>query len=300
MDTRWIQDFVTLAEVRNFTRAAEVRNLSQAAFSRRIQALEHWVGAGLIDRTAFPLKLTAEGERFRTVAIGLLNQIADARSEIAGEPARDHVRLAVPYALATTRLPGWWRQWAADGGLSCAVEVGNVHDTVSAFTAGSVDLLICYYHAAHPVHLDAGRYEGHELGVETVRPYASKALVDQGGAALPGSAQQPVPLLMYSPSAYFARVVEAAIDRAGQRLCGFRAVEAGMSDLLGDMAAQGFGVAWLPDSSFSGGRLKDLLPVGQGAWDVEVSVMAYRSKANARRAVGQVWERIVGDGADSP
>lgn len=51
MDTRWFQDFVTLAEVRNFTRAAEIRNVSQAAFSRRIQALEHSVGAKLIDRS---------------------------------------------------------------------------------------------------------------------------------------------------------------------------------------------------------------------------------------------------------
>ena len=79
MDTRWFQDFVTLAEVHNFTRAAEIRNVSQAAFSRRIQALEHSVGAKLIDRTAFPTRLTAAGERFRAVVVGLLNQIADAQ-----------------------------------------------------------------------------------------------------------------------------------------------------------------------------------------------------------------------------
>ena len=263
MDTRWIQDFVTLAEVRNFTRAAEIRNLSQAAFSRRIQALEHWVGAGLIDRGAFPLKLTSEGERFRTVAVGLLSQIADARSAIAGEPSRDHVRLAVPYALATTRLPDWWRRWASDDALSCAVEVGNVHDTVSAFTAGSVDLLICYYHASNPVHLDAGRYERHEVSVETVRPYASASLINQGRASLPGTALQPVPLLAYSPGAYFNRVVESAVEGASQRLFGFRAMDAGMSDLLGELAVQGMGVAWLPDSSFSGGRLAGLVPVGE-------------------------------------
>ena len=29
MDTRWLQDFITLSELRNFTRAAEARNLSQ-------------------------------------------------------------------------------------------------------------------------------------------------------------------------------------------------------------------------------------------------------------------------------
>ena len=64
MDTRWLQDFVTLSEVRNFTRAAELRNLSQAAFSRRIQSLEQWLGARLIDRNAYPTQLTDAGERF--------------------------------------------------------------------------------------------------------------------------------------------------------------------------------------------------------------------------------------------
>ena len=294
MDTRWIQDFVTLAEVRNFTRAAEIRNLSQAAFSRRIQALEHWAGASLIDRTAYPLKLTSEGERFRSSAAVLLNQIADARSEIGGEPSRNHVRIAMPYALATTRFPGWWREWAPDAGMSCSIEVGNVHDTVSAFTAGSVDLLICYYHAAHPMQLEPSRYERHELGVEKVRPYASEVLVAEGRAKLPGTAMAPVPLLMYSASVHFARVVDTAIDNAGERLHGFRAVEAGMSDVLGDLAAKGFGVAWLPDSSFSSGRLQGLTPIGDGKWDVEVSVVAYRSSVSSRRAVSQVWERITG------
>lgn len=292
MDTRWIQDFVTLAEVRNFTRAAEIRNVSQAAFSRRIQALEHWAGASLIDRTAYPLKLTAEGERFRSSAAVLLNQIADARSEIGGEPSRNHVRIAMPYALATTRFPGWWRDWAPDAGMSCSIEVGNVHDTVSAFTAGSVDLLICYYHPAHPMQLDASRYERHELGIEKVRPYASEALVAEGRARLPGTATAPVPLLMYSASVHFARVVDTAIESAGERLHGFRAIEAGMSDVLGDLAARGFGVAWLPDSSFSSGRLQGLTAIGNGRWDVEVSVVAYRSTMSSRRAVSQVWERI--------
>ena len=39
MDTRWFQDFVTLAEVRNFTRAAECCNVTQPALTRAIQRL---------------------------------------------------------------------------------------------------------------------------------------------------------------------------------------------------------------------------------------------------------------------
>ena len=118
MDTRWLQDFVTLSEVRNFTRAAELRNLSQAAFSRRIQSLEQWLGARLIDRNAYPTQLTDAGERFRAIAIELINQLAEARADIGGAPGRNQIRLAAPYALATTRLPGWWRQWDAEQACS--------------------------------------------------------------------------------------------------------------------------------------------------------------------------------------
>lgn len=296
MDTRWIQDFVTLAEVRNFTRAAEIRNVSQAAFSRRVQGLEHWVGAKLIDRTAFPTRLTAAGERFRTVAIGLLNQIADAKAEIGDVLARNHLRMAMPYALATTRLPDWWDMWSPDAEMSCSVEVGNVHDTVSAFSAGSVDLLICFHQAAHPVQLDEARFERHEIGTETIRPYASQSLLASGRAALPGTALQPVPLLMYSPSVYFARVVETAVENAPRKLVGFRVFEVEMSDVLASLAQQGSGIAWLPDSSFHRGRLEGLVALGAGEWDIEVSIVAFRAQNNPRRAVSQVWERLLATG----
>lgn len=293
MDTRWIQDFVTLAEARNFTRAAEIRNVSQAAFSRRIQALEHWLGANLIDRGAFPMRLTDAGERYRTAAVGLLNQIADTKAEIGDAPSRNHLRIAMPYALATTRLPEWWGSWSSDAAMSCSVEVGNVHDTVSAFSAGSVDLLICFHQASHPVQLDLTRFDRYEIGTETIRPYASRTMNNGGGASMPGSAVQPVPLLMYSPSVYFARVVETAIESAPRKLFGFRVLEVAMSDVLGDLAEQGFGIAWLPTSSFQGGRLQNLVAVGDGDWDIDVSIVAYRAKNNTRRAVSQVWERIL-------
>ena len=212
MDTRWLQDFVTLSEVRNFTRAAELRNLSQAAFSRRIQSLEQWLGARLIDRNAYPTQLTDAGERFRAIAIELINQLAEARADIGGAPGRNQIRLAAPYALATTRLPGWWRQWDAEQACSCTPLTGNVHDTVSAFTAGAIDLLVCYHQAAQPLPLDLARFDCLTLGGDIIRPYASQSRVASRDWDLPGTPQAPVPLLMYSSSVYFARLIQAAID----------------------------------------------------------------------------------------
>ncbi len=293
MDTRWFQDFVTLAEVRNFTRAAEIRNLSQAAFSRRVQSLEHWVGAKLIDRTAFPTRLTDAGERFRAVAVGLLNQIADAKADIGDVPSRNHLRIAMPYALATTRLPQWWGQWSPDAAMSCSVVVGNVHDTVTAFSAGSVDLLICFHQAAHPVQLDETRFERHEIGTEVIRPYASKSLLASGKANFPGTTAQPVPLLMYSPGVYFARVVETVLENAPGKLIGFKVFEVEMSDVLADLVRQGLGIAWLADSSLRRDGLESLVALGDGNWDIEVSVVAYRAQNNPRLAVSRVWERLL-------
>jgi LysR family transcriptional regulator, hypochlorite-specific transcription factor HypT len=102
LEIRWLQDFLTLAETGNFTRAAMLRHSSQAAFSRRIQQLEAYLGAPLIDRGVFPTKLTPEGETFRRAAAEMLRQVADVRTEITGRPRQNagHVKLALPFALA--------------------------------------------------------------------------------------------------------------------------------------------------------------------------------------------------------
>jgi LysR family transcriptional regulator, hypochlorite-specific transcription factor HypT len=50
MDTKCLIDVLVLRSEGNFRIAAEQRGVSQPAFSRRIQALEAWVGAALIDR----------------------------------------------------------------------------------------------------------------------------------------------------------------------------------------------------------------------------------------------------------
>lgn len=80
MDTKWAEDFLSLAETRSFTRAATVRHSSQAAFSRRIQSLETWVGAELVDRSSNPLALTPAGHTFRCVAVNIISQVNLARN----------------------------------------------------------------------------------------------------------------------------------------------------------------------------------------------------------------------------
>jgi DNA-binding transcriptional LysR family regulator len=58
MDTKWLEDFISLAETRSFSRSAQLRHVTQPAFSRRIQALEAWAGIDLVDRSSYPTRLT--------------------------------------------------------------------------------------------------------------------------------------------------------------------------------------------------------------------------------------------------
>src|SRR3546814_9730261 len=79
MNLSWLEDFLALAASGNFSRAAQERHMTQPAFSRRIRALEDWLGVALFDRATHPVALTETGEWFRTTAQEILGRVA--RSE---------------------------------------------------------------------------------------------------------------------------------------------------------------------------------------------------------------------------
>lgn len=295
MDIRWLQDFLAVAETGNFTKAANDRHASQAAFSRRIQSLEAWLGVALIDRSVFPTRLTLEGERFREEAALILGQLLDVRTELNGEPTvhRDQVRLALPHALATGRLAGWWADWSEGRALSCQLVPGNVHDTVTSLVAGDVDLLVCFHHAQQPIHLDPDVYERVELGTEKLRPYAAAASAET--FVLPGDPSRPLPLLAYSHGTYLGRMVDLIIESSTQSFAATPVFKSDMADVLRELALNGAGIAWLPDCTArsAGDRL---VALDDGKWTLTLSVVAYRDRNNGSRALNRLWSAL-NDGA---
>ena len=79
LDLIWLEDFLALADTRSFSRAAEARGVTQSAFSRRIRALEDWLGAGLVSRDSHPVALTDEGRQFRETAEEVLRMLSTSR-----------------------------------------------------------------------------------------------------------------------------------------------------------------------------------------------------------------------------
>ncbi len=299
MEIRWLQDFLTVAELGNFTRAAEQRNASQAAFSRRIQSLEAWLGVTLIDRSVFPTKLTPEGERFREHAAELVRQVVDARIELNGKPSgkRDRIRIALPHTLATGRLPAWWERWSSGRALDCHIVPGNVHDMATSLVSGEADLLVSFHHAQQPIHLDPEQYDRIIIGTERLRPYVAATHADRW--ALPGHPDRPLPLLMFAPGAYLGRMVDLIIGGAPTPLIGNRVISCDMADVLRQMAIAGYGVVWLPDctAEAAGGRL---VAIDDDKWTMTLSVVAHRDGSKGRAAVDRLWAAIGNDARAMP
>ena len=98
METKWLEDFVSLAETRSFSRSAQLRHVTQPAFSRRIQALEAWAGTDLVDRSSYPTRLTPAGKTLYDQALEMLQGLHNTRAML-----RAHTSSGKP--AARTRLP---------------------------------------------------------------------------------------------------------------------------------------------------------------------------------------------------
>lgn len=296
MEIKWLEDFLSLVETRSFSRSAELRYITQPAFSRRIRALETWLGADLIDRTSYPTRLTPAGENFHSHAVALLAAANAARAEARGETplAKDTLRFALPHTLALTFFPKWLASIEAGfGPVASRLVATNVHDAVLALVEGGCDLLICYHHPRQPVQLDPARYEMLELGKERLAPYSACA---KGGAplySLPGRAAQPLPYLSYSHNAYLARMADLALEAAPKRAYLRKVYETDMAEGLKVMALEGHGVAFLPQSAVTRElKQKQLALAGGTDWQVEMEVRIYRERQGSSPFLERLWRHV--------
>ena len=118
METKWLEDFVSLAETRSFSRSAQLRHVTQPAFSRRIQALEAWAGTDLVDRSSYPTRLTPAGKTLYDQALEMLQGLHNTRAMLRAHTSsgKDVVAFAVPHTLAFTCFPAWVSQLHAQFG----------------------------------------------------------------------------------------------------------------------------------------------------------------------------------------
>jgi DNA-binding transcriptional LysR family regulator len=291
METKWLEDFVSLAETRSFSRSAQLRHVTQPAFSRRIQSLEAWAGTDLVDRSSYPTRLTPAGQTLYDQSLEMLQALQSTRAMLRAHTAaaQDVIEFAVPHTLAFTFFPSWLSGLRETcGPIKSRLIALNVHDAVLRLVEGSCDLLIAYHHEAQPIQLDANRYEMLPLGSELLAPYVKPNATGAPTYCLPGQVGQALPYLAYAPGAYLGRAVDQMLKQSRVPVHLDRIYETDMAEGLKAMALEGHGIAFLPASAVRNEVAARKLVSAGGDLETSLDIRIYRERPTARKAKGPV------------
>ncbi|HEX7911966.1 MAG TPA: LysR substrate-binding domain-containing protein [Paraburkholderia sp.] len=296
MEIKWIEDFIALARYQSFSRAAEFRNVTQSGFSRRIQSLEQWVGADLIDRSNFPPTLTPAGRLFQEAAEDILEKLFDTRAIIRTEQrmAGKGLQIAAGHTIALSFLPAWLKALTAHfGEVRARVIPANVHDSILMLVNGNCELMFAYHHPELPLHLDPARYQHLTVGVDTFMPVCRPNERSAPAFRLPGTVNRPLPFISYTETSYFGRCLALLLGQATAAPALQLHYESDMAEVLKKLVMEGEGVAWLPKSSVIAElESGELVPAGRSEWHLEVELRVYRDVSNRSEFLEKLWGHL--------
>jgi DNA-binding transcriptional LysR family regulator len=299
VDIGWLEDFLSLASTGSFSRSADDRNISQPAFSRRIRALEHWLGAELIDRSRSPTTLSPAGHAFYQTALDVVRILHRERAEFRGLVKRDArtITICATHTLAIHFAPGWLaslRQTGAGGEINVKMVAADLDECGQALREGGCDLVLAYHASTVPSVFGMARFAAATIGADVVMPVSAPDARGHPLHAISAAGDEPVPLLAYASNSYLGRLVGSALEAwgLGQRIR--PSYESSLVEALKGMALAGQGVAWLPRSAMrpelAAGRL--VACAAEPDFTLNVDLRAYRRAERERSIVEDVWRAL--------
>lgn len=298
MELNWLNDFVELAAVRNFSAAAAARNITQPAFSRRIRALENWVGAELIDRSNYPVSHTKSGEIFLETSRDLIREIYRLRDECREQTdmGTDTLNLSALHTLALSVFPDILADIEAKAGpFITRMNTTDFHDCIEALALGRCDIAFFYKHKLGPPVLQTGQFLAKKIAND---PFHLVCAANSAGGPLFDLSQtsrtRPVPLVSYTSECFLGKIQSNMVEtlrRKGIELS--NVFENSMSEAVKRMILTGKGIGWLPESTaiaeFNNGSLVKL---NSGNQEVILDVVAYRKIGTGSPALEYFWSNL--------
>ncbi len=291
MELIWFEDYLALAETLNFSRAAEQRHVTQPAFSRRIRALEAWVGTDLFARTTHGVSLTPAGEHFHDQAEVLtraLHQLRRDTIEVSDRRARP-LSIAATHALSFTFFPQWVRR---NDSILALGNLNLISDSMQAceqmMLRGDAQFLLCHHHKDARSRISSGQFRSIVVGTDTLVPLSAPSA---GGVArwrLDGG--DPVNYLAYSAQSGLGRIVAARWGAKDRPFALETVFTSHLAAALHSMARAGDGVAWLPrtlaEDDISAGVLVE---AGDADCRIPIEIRLFRPAARQSKAVEEIW-----------
>ena len=222
--------------------------MSPNPLSRRIRALEQWLGAELTDRTSYPDQADQAGEQFRRPRAEIVRQAIDARAMRAACKARRPTPSCLPrHTLSLDVFPTWLhalekKLWLGQGQLLAA-------NARRSDEPGEGNWRPAALLSPHQPAGAAGRDRATRWWCSALRP-SRRSRGPTAGAAhcsrCRGSDHKKIPVSLHAAVFIFGRMVELILQQSPLR-ASRDVYENDMSEALKAMALEGHGLAWLPE-----------------------------------------------------
>ena len=294
MDFSWFRDLGNLARTGNFSQAARLGNISQPAFSRRIQAIEAWVGATLVDRSKHPVTLTSAGIRMLEAGEQALARLEAERGRIRDAqslPDRYVVTFGAQHSIGWRFYPAWLQAFEdAFGPILSRLRAADLPGCVKDLEDGEADFVVAY---SSDFSKGIDSFPGLEsvlIGEDVLMPVCKRRPDGRPLFDFRGVPQARVPCLWFGPGAPIGRHVEPLLKANGIDARLSVVYENAMAGALRIRARDGAGVAWLPKSLVAPDLEAGLLTqTGNPAWVVRLEIRLYRLRPNANRLTRDIW-----------
>ncbi|MGX9355167.1 LysR family transcriptional regulator [Roseobacteraceae bacterium S113] len=294
MDLNWLRDFECLARTLNFTRAAEERNITQSAFSRRIKALESWVGLPLVNRATYPIQITEAGRQFLPVALGAVSQLAETRQAIreADRGDKRFVQFSVLHTISVNYLATRIENLQAEfPDLRTRVISDSLSSCCELLIEGAVDIMLCYYHPSVAPRIDDAAFARKDVLTDTLIPVAAKAPVAQFGWQLGTKDKGAIPYLAYEHASFLGMVVDSIVGK--KRLNAETIYVDGLVETIKRRLLSSSGFAWMPQTAIEAELASgELVPIGDASWQTKLTIAALANPDTFSAQTQRLWELL--------
>lgn len=295
MRLEWLEDVLAVMETGSFNAAAKRRFVTQPAFSRRIRALEDYIGTELFDRERKPVRLKPAISGHQDEIKRFCQQWKDLLYELRrqGRETQNHIIIASQHAITATRTPAIVETLSQRIDVRVRLRSANRDECLAMLMTKQADLLITYQSMAEAA-ADAGQFlERANLGSERFVPVFSKAHIDKLNSSY---AAGELPIIAYPGEAFLGQIFsEEILPDIPQGDFVSRKVETALTLAALQFAINGLGVAWVPESVCSNlvenGQLLDLSDVLPSS---VLAIAALRLTGARTNAEEFIWQEILG------
>ena len=234
-----LESFLAVAADSSISRAARRLHLSQPAVTKQVRALEHALGAKLVERTARGVRLTAAGELLRDYGRRSAAMLDECQIALADLASGNAGKLTIGAGVTTSifQLPDWLRsyrrQWPR---VDVRVRTGSSRTVAELVRAREVDCGFVTTEVTHP-ELVARRLYSEQI-----------LLVAAPSLRLPARVPlEQVPLIVFPEPSGFRRFLERSFSAAG--LHAQVKMEIDSVEATKALLAIGLGAAFLPEAA---------------------------------------------------